>query len=322
MFTNAQLLTPVQWDEKIARARALCTPCRLCPRNCGVDRTRGEKGFCGAPAHTVVSSAFAHHGEEPPISGSGGSGTIFFSHCTLHCDFCQNYQISQCGVGDQWDEQHLASQMLSLQSLGCHNINLVTATHFLPWILQALRRASDSGLQLPIVYNCGGYESLHTLEVLRGVVDIYLPDMKYCSSSAAYRFSHSEDYPRINRRALRAMFGQVGPLRCSAQGLAVGGLIVRHLVLPENLAGSISCARWLGRTFDPADITISCMSQYRPMHRATKHPQLNRTIDPGQYERVVAAFTNQGFSGFYQQIDPHNSGFVIDFTTHKSQRLI
>src|SRR5271157_1850067 len=187
-------LSPHEWDERIREADRIATSCGLCPRRCGVNRMKGEKGFCKAPGELVISSIFPHHGEEPPISGKGGSGTVFFTYCTLKCLFCQNFQLSHLAEGVPYTPSELAEKMLGLQNMGCHNINLVTPTHFLPWILKALKEASRNGLTVPIVYNCGGYELASVMSLLAGIVDIYLPDMKYGSTAEAKRYSSAPDY--------------------------------------------------------------------------------------------------------------------------------
>jgi putative pyruvate formate lyase activating enzyme len=231
-------LSPPDWDDRIREADRLASSCKLCPRQCGINRLNGEKGFCKAPGHLVISSIFPHYGEEPPISGTKGSGTVFFSYCNLQCLFCQNHQISHEAEGADYSEHELALQMLCLQEQGCHNINLVTAAHFLPWVLRALREATEMGLKAPIVYNSGGYESIEALELLKGIVDIYLPDMKYGNAEEAQRYSHAEDYVEINQKAAKAMFRQVGHLRTDKDGIAFRGLCIRHLVLPSGMANS------------------------------------------------------------------------------------
>jgi putative pyruvate formate lyase activating enzyme len=262
------VLDEPQWKEKIDCADAIAAACALCPRQCGVNRGAGERGFCDAPGHLFISSIFPHHGEEPPFSGSHGSGTVFFSFCTLRCPFCQNYQISHEGEGRQFSEQELAGKMLGLQQQGCHNINLVTATHFLPWFLRSLRIAARGGLEIPILYNCGGYENAEALDVLNGIVDIYLPDMKFGDNADALRYCRAGDYVEVNQRAVRSMFKQVGPLRIDTNGIAYRGMCIRHLVLPNGKAGSGKILDFLLSTFDPSEITISLMAQYRPMYKA------------------------------------------------------
>jgi putative pyruvate formate lyase activating enzyme len=309
------------WEERIAGADRRAQTCELCPRRCGVNRLRGEKGFCGALGAMRISSVFPHHGEEPPISGSGGSGTVFFSHCTLKCVFCQNYQISHLGEGRPYPVEELAQRMLELQRQGCHNVNLVTPTHFLPWILRAVREAATQGLAIPLVYNCGGYELTETLELLQGVVDIYLPDMKYGSGEAAGEFSGAVDYVDVNHQAVRAMFRQVGALVLDRNGIATRGICIRHLVLPNGLAGSESVASFLASAFDPDDITISLMAQYRPLYRAREFQELNRPIARDEYAEARRLFEDAGIGGYYQRAQELDGRYVIDFTRRKHQRL-
>jgi putative pyruvate formate lyase activating enzyme len=306
---------------RIAELRRIAAHCRLCPRRCGVDRTAGEAGFCGAPQGLVISSIFPHHGEEPPLSGTGGSGTVFFTHCTLKCVFCQNYQISQEGEGRLFTESELAHKLLHLQALGCHNINLVTATHFLPWLLPALRRAAQDGLRLPIVYNCGGYEAAETIDLLEDVVDIWLPDMKYGDNAFARRYSAAPDYVEINQAAVRRMFRQVGPMRVDERSIAERGLCIRHLVLPNGQSASLSLLDFLRQTFDPQDITISLMAQYRALYQASFHPLIRERLDPKEYEAITAAFLDAGFGGFFQEPEKLDSSYVIDFRTRKEDPL-
>jgi putative pyruvate formate lyase activating enzyme len=315
-------LSASDWQEKIGAANALAAPCRLCPRACSVNRLKDEKGFCQAPGEMIVSSVFAHHGEEPPLSGSKGSGTVFFSHCTLRCIFCQNYQISHEAEGKScsWDE--LAGKMLGLQEQGCHNINLVTSSHFLPWVLLSLQKAAQNGLKIPIVYNCGGYETIETIAILKDVVDIYLPDMKYGAAESAKRLSSAPDYVPVNQAAIRAMFKQVGALTLDADGIACRGLCIRHLVLPHGLAGSMDILRFLKGTFDPADIYISLMAQYFPAYKANEVPEMSRKISADEYEPVRETFIAAGFNGFFQEMPGTDLPFKIDFKKRKDEALL
>jgi putative pyruvate formate lyase activating enzyme len=314
-------LADADWERRIAGLKRIAARCALCPRRCGVDRNAGETGFCGAPAGLVISSIFPHHGEEPPLSGTGGSGTVFFTHCTLKCLFCQNYQISQEGEGRLFSEAELAHQLLHLQALGCHNINLVTATHFLPWILPALRRAAGEGLKLPVVYNCGGYEVPETIDLLQGIVDIWLPDMKYGDNAPARCYSAAPDYVEVNREAVRRMFRQAGPLRVDEKGIAARGLLIRHLVLPHGQSASLALLDFLKQTFDPQDLTVSLMAQYRPLYRACGHPPIQGPLTPEEYEPIKAAFLEAGFGGFFQELEKLDAAFVIDFTQRKEEPL-
>jgi putative pyruvate formate lyase activating enzyme len=314
-------LTAGDWAERIDRAETRARSCSLCPRACGVDRLSGETGHCGAGNELWVSSAFPHHGEEPPLSGTGGSGTVFFAHCTLGCVFCQNYQLSHEGEGRAYSVPELADRLLWLQREGCHNINLVTPTHFVPWVLRALCEAAGKGLSIPIVYNCGGYETVETLSLLRGIVDIYLPDMKYGEDGPAGRYSNVDDYVSTNRMAVREMFRQVGPMLVDKGGIATRGLCIRHLVLPEDQAHSEQILAWLVDTFDPEDLWISLMAQYRPCYRAREFPELDRRITAGEYEQIRTAFVEAGLAGYYQTVERMDDSFLINFAERKSQRL-
>jgi putative pyruvate formate lyase activating enzyme len=313
--------TWIDWDEKIAAADALAAPCRLCPRSCGVDRIAGERGFCRAGSDMVISSIFPHFGEEPPLTGTHGSGTVFFSGCTLQCAFCQNYQISHQGQGRIWTPAELSERLLWLQEQGCHNVNLVTAGHFLPHILRSLKIASEAGLCLPIVYNCGGYETLDALRILDSVADIYLPDMKYGDNAAAAKYSCAGDYVEVNRAAIREMFRQVGPLKIDTSGIAGRGLCIRHLVLPAGLAGSEAIRQFLLATFDPQDIFVSIMAQYHPVWRAHEFPEINRPLSADDYTPVRESFLDAGFEGFFQEFAAIDDAFLINFKERTHEPL-
>jgi putative pyruvate formate lyase activating enzyme len=272
-------------EERIREAFALIKGCRLCPRSCGVDRTEGEKGFCRTGSKAMVSSWGPHFGEERPLVGKYGSGTIFFAYCNLGCIYCQNYTISHLGEGMEITPERLASIMLELQSIGCHNINLVTPTHQMPMILEALPFAIKDGLSIPIVYNCGGYESVDALKILDGIVDIYMPDFKYTDPEVAKRFSLAEDYPDVARRAIKEMYRQVGDLLIE-EGIAIRGLLVRHLVLPEGLAGTDEVVRFLAQEISK-NTYLNIMDQYHPCYEAFEHPPLNRRITSREYKRAL-----------------------------------
>jgi len=276
--------------QHIRCADQMLEHCTLCPRDCGVNRLAGEKGYCRAGAEPVVASWNVHPWEEPPISGTRGSGTIFFTHCTARCRFCQNYPISQLGVGQQVSVQRLGDMMLELQSQGCHNINLVTPTHWTPQILAALPTAIEGGLRIPLVYNCSGYEGVEALRLLDGVVDVYLPDSKYADDAVARRLSGFRGYVEANRAALREMYRQVGPeLTLNADGLAVRGMIIRHMVLPQQLAGTRRVLEWIARELSPL-VHISLMAQYFPAHQAVGDPVLGRKITQEEYLEALEAF--------------------------------
>jgi putative pyruvate formate lyase activating enzyme len=252
----------------------MLTTCTLCPHECLVNRLEGEHGVCRSTDELVISSAGPHWGEEPPLVGSHGSGTIFFASCNLKCQYCQNYEISQHAYGRRTSKRELAEIMLRLEREGCHNINLVTPTHIVPQIVEALAEATDRGLSLPVVYNCGGYESVETLRLLEGVVDIYMPDIKYADADVAQRYSGVDNYPGVAMAALREMHRQVGDLVCDASGIARHGLLVRHLVLPDDLAGTEMVVRFLAGV--SPDTYLNLMGQYRPCYRAHEHPALAR----------------------------------------------
>lgn len=268
--------------QKIQQARAMLERCRLCPRNCNVNRPKGETGICKAPGHSVVSSFSPHFGEEPPITGINGSGTIFFTHCNLRCRFCQNYDISIQGRGEPATSDQLAAVMLHLQSQGCHNINTVTPTHMVPFILEALDIAIDNNLTIPIVYNSSGYETLETLQLLDGIVDIYMPDLKFRDSAIADQACQAPDYPDIARIAVKEMQRQVGDLKTDDRGIATTGLLVRHLVLPEDRAGTKEIMTFLANEVSP-NTHVNVMSQYRPMWQANKISGFNRSITPDEF---------------------------------------
>jgi putative pyruvate formate lyase activating enzyme len=262
--------------DRARAARRLLARCTLCPRACGVDRVRGERGFCGAGLLPRVASFAVHAGEEPPISGARGSGNVFLSGCNLACRFCQNYPISRLGVGRDLRVEELAAGLLDLQRRGVHNLNFVTPTPWVPQILAALVLAWDAGLDLPIVWNCGGYESLPALRLLEGVVDVYLPDMKYASRALAWRQSRAPRYPESNRRAVAEMVRQVGPLQVGRDGLARRGVLVRHLALPGELDDTRAVLRAL-RGIAPG-VPLSLMFQYFPAHRAVGDPRYGRRL--------------------------------------------
>ncbi|MFZ2446176.1 MAG: radical SAM protein [Syntrophobacteraceae bacterium] len=281
-------------EERLSR-------CDLCPRGCGVDRNGGKTGYCGVDGRLKVAAINLHPWEEPPISGTGGSGTVFVSGCTLRCLFCQNYPISQFGVGREMSAEYLASQMLRLQEKGAHNINLVTPTHQIAGLARALDIAAKRGLRIPLVYNSSGYESVETLAVLDGIIDIYLPDIKYSDASVAQKFSGAADYVRRNRVALIEMWRQVGGIQTDSSGIARRGMIVRHMVLPEDLAGTSECLSFLAREIGPG-VWVSLMNQYFPAHRGVDTPPLDRKVSEEEYEAACAALTGLGLiNGFVQE---------------------
>jgi len=280
-------------SEKVQAAEEMLRNCTACPHRCGVDRTGGHTGKCGTLAEPVVASYGPHIGEESPLVGTGGSGAIFFGNCNLTCTFCQNYDISQGSGGESMPTERLSGIMLGLQEMGCHNINLVSPTHQVSAILIALFEAASRGLELPVVYNTGGYDSLETLRVLDGVIDIYMPDMKFSSSAAASMLCGAKDYPERNREAVREMHKQVGELRVDGKGVAQRGLIVRHLVLPGGLAGSEGVLRFLSEEIS-RDTYLNIMDQYQPSHMATNRPPLNRRITEEEYNEALGLAARYG----------------------------
>jgi putative pyruvate formate lyase activating enzyme len=282
------------------RLLARLTACDLCPHACGIDRTTGETGLCGATDQLLVASCNLHHGEEPPLSGDRGSGTIFFSGCSLSCLYCQNYPISQQLVGSPMSIDDLAEAMLSLQERGAHNINLVTPDHFVGHIVKAIGLAVRQGLTLPIICNSSGYQKLETLQLLDGIIDIYLVDMRYADDEIARNCSQAERYKEVNQAAVREMFRQVGNLVFAADGTAVSGVLVRHLVLPGGKSGSEEVFRFLADEVSP-DIYVSVMSQYFPAYRAVNHPELGRKITRAEFDKAVELFYTAGLSNGYIQ---------------------
>jgi putative pyruvate formate lyase activating enzyme len=267
--------------------------CDLCPHDCGVNRIKGERGKCGAGLKPKIASANVHRGEEPPISGTHGSGTIFLTGCSLKCMFCQNFPISQLGNGEEITTGELAARMLRLQRQAVHNINFVTPTHYLPQILAALWLAIPRGFNLPIVWNSSGYEKVDTLQLLDGVVAVYLPDMKYAAERFSVEISAAPGYRDINRVAVSEMLRQVGHLQLDGEGIAQQGLIVRHLVLPEGIAGSRETLIWIAEYLGTGT-HIALMNQYFPAHRAVTLKQINRKVSEDEYAAVVDALEECG----------------------------
>ncbi|MEW6721216.1 MAG: radical SAM protein [Thermodesulfobacteriota bacterium] len=275
-------------------------PCRLCPRECGADRLAGERGFCRAGAVARVAAVSIHHGEEPPVSGTRGSGTVFFSHCNMTCLFCQNYPISQLGNGREMDTETLAGELLRLQEKGAHNVNFVTPTPHAPQLAEAVRAARERGFGIPVVYNTNGYDSLEALALLDGVVDIYLPDAKYRSCALAEEVSGAPDYPARNDAALAEMVRQTGFLAVGKDGIATRGVLVRHLVLPGKVEETEKVLEYLRGTFGP-DLPLSLMGQYFPAYRASQTPGFERKLDPEEYDRAIEAAERLGFHNVFIQ---------------------
>ena len=287
------------FSERVKKVGDLLVPCRLCPRECRVDRLAGQTGFCQQGGQARLAKALPHFGEEPPLIGEGGAGTVFFTGCALRCLYCQNYQISQEGLGEEVSTVALADIFLDLQQHGCHNLDLVSPTPHWPFILESLELAIPRGLRLPIVYNTHGYVSLELLKCLEGVVDIYLPDMKYGTDESARTLSQVSDYTRHNRAAVREMVRQVGRLKTDSGDVAFQGVLVRHLVLPEGLSGTSHVLQELLEISHR--IPLSLMSQYRPCHRAQDHPSLNRPLTGEEYQQALGAAENLGLEEVFTQ---------------------
>ncbi len=273
-------------EQKISDLEALVNSCVLCPRQCRVRRAAGETGYCKAPYAIYLSSAFAHLGEEAPLVGTHGSGTIFLTHCNLRCVFCQNYDISIHGEGRCVSYGELAGIMLRLQERGCHNINLVTPTHYVPQIVKALSVAIDQGLSIPIVYNCGGYESLDVLGLLDGIVDIYMPDIKFLDSGLSKRFCEAGDYPDVVKSVIMEMQRQVGDLECNASGIAQRGLLIRHLAMPNCGEDTKTILRFIKEEVSE-NTFVNIMAQYHPCHNAGAHPEIARKISSEEYREAI-----------------------------------
>jgi putative pyruvate formate lyase activating enzyme len=287
-------------DKVIEKTFRLLEQCCICPRRCKVNRIKEEQGFCKTGLKPKVTSFLPHHGEEPPISGKRGSGTIFFSGCNMACVYCQNYEFSQLGQGREIDFQTLADFMLQLQDMGCHNINLVTPTHVLPQILKSLSIAVKGGLKLPIVYNTGGYELPEIIKLLDGIIDIYLPDMRYADAESAVKYSSAADYPKYNQGTVKEMYRQVGEVEVDAEGIIKKGLIVRHLILPHHLSGTDKLMRFISTEISK-DTYISLMSQYTPYFKAPEFKELSQRITYKEYEDAKDIMYKCGLSNGWTQ---------------------
>ena len=295
--------------DRADRLGARLAACDICPRECGAERLQGKIGHCNSGYRPIVASVCAHHGEEPVLSGTRGSGTVFFGNCNMRCVYCQNHQISQAPAAqkrNETDTEVLAERLIYLQDeLRCHNINFVSPSHFVPQLVRAVQEAVPMGLHLPLVYNSGGYDSVATLRELEGIIDIYLPDLRYASDKLARQYSHARHYVESSRAAIKEMYRQVGNLVVDDEGIARRGLIVRHLILPNGIAGSEESLGWLVREVSP-EVTVSIMSQYYPAHRAQKvrrYPELSRKITPEEYEEVTALVERLGIvNGWVQEM--------------------
>ena len=301
-----RLLRSGEFRERVAQAYEHLSICDVCAWNCDVDRRAGQVGVCRAGELAKVSSYGPHLGEEDPLRGWRGSGTIFFSRCNLKCQFCQNHDISQTDAGYEVEAEGLASIMLELQAQGCHNINFVSPSHVVPQIMAAVLIAAEAGLRLPLVYNTGAYDSMSMLSLLDGIVDIYMPDMKYADAEIARRFSKIPNYPQVNQAAVREMHRQVGDLQVNKTGLALCGLLVRHLVLPDNLAGTDEIVQFLATEIS-RHTYLNLMDQYRPAYLAHHFPDLNRRITRQEYETAVRMARNAGLT----RLDERRAHFWI-----------
>ncbi len=283
-----ELVEAGELQQRAATAWRRLEDCDLCARYCHVDRFATTKGaVCRTGELAIVHGYGPHHGEEDPLRGINGSGTIFFSYCNLRCVYCQNWDISQKGAGSEVSPEELAGMMLQLQSRGCHNINFVSPSHVVAQIIAAVDIAAGNGLELPLVYNTGGYDSPEALELLDGIIDIYMPDMKYADSVHGHRFSHTRDYVEVNRAAVREMHRQVGDLVLDDRGVAIRGLLVRHLVLPDAVAGSRQVLEFLANEISSATY-VNIMDQYRPCYRARENPPLDRAITREEFDQAIA----------------------------------
>ncbi len=302
-----------QLAQRIQEAYAVFENCELCPRRCGVNRQRGEKGLCRAPVKPVIFSAHPHFGEEISLVGRYGSGTIFFSNCNLRCVFCQNWPIAHEGRGKEVEDEVLADLMLHIQEIGCHNINLVTPTHVMPNILNATRIALKRGLRLPLVYNTSGYERLEIVKILDNIVDIYLPDMKYMDDDQAAKYSAgASDYPEVTKKAIIEMNRQVGELEIDKRGIALRGLMIRHLVMPNRVAGTEKFVRWVAESL-PKSTYVNIMPQYRVEYKAYDYPEISRGITVQEFLEAMEWAEQYGLAN----LDP-KSVAVRDFYRGRS----
>ena len=268
--------------KRVQALEDILKDCRLCPRECRTNRLEGELGYCKADSGLIVSSAFPHFGEESPLVGVHGSGTIFLTHCNLRCIFCQNYDISHLGRGERITSSDMARMMIRLQELGCHNINFVTPTHYVPQIVASLPEAIEHGLRIPLVYNCSGYESLEVIQLLEGIVDIYMPDAKFMDEKYSKEYCNAPDYPGVLKKVLKEMHRQVGDLKTDSHGIAEKGLLIRHLVMPGGVASSEAVLRFIAEEIS-VHTYVNIMDQYRPEYHACEHVPINRRITHKEY---------------------------------------
>lgn len=299
-------LSQSELESRAQQAYEVYRECQICPHGCGVDRTQGQTGYCGQTDLLRVSSSIQHFGEEPPLVGTRGVGNLFVTSCNMRCDYCQNFQISQLwkkpidSVAIEQSYRSIAQQMIRLQEEGVHFIGWVSPSHVVPGLLKSLCIAREIGLKIPIIYNTNAYDSVATLKLLDGVIDIYLPDLKYAYSSTAKEISHVNEYPEFSRQAVLEMYRQVGPLTLDENGLAKQGLLIRHLLLPEDLAGTWDTLCFIALELS-SSVPLSLMSQYRPVHQAMKKSSLNRVITPEEYEKAIAMAKDLGIENLYLQ---------------------
>jgi putative pyruvate formate lyase activating enzyme len=292
---------------------SLLERCEICPRRCGVNRLKGEKGFCRVSNDVVVAYYGKHFGEEPPISGERGSGAIFFSSCNLRCVFCQNYQISNYMLGKTISLDDLVEIFFQMEKAGAHNINLVSPTPYIPHIAIAIRKAKEKGIKIPFVYNTNAYERSEILSLLEGLVDIYLPDFKYWNKEIAKKLSSANDYPKHAIDSILEMKRQVGSTLITESGIGKKGLIIRLLVLPNGLSGTKSVLRWIREEIGTS-VSISLMSQYRPLFRAHEFPMIRRTLSEEEYDEVIRYASSLGFENVYVQEIDSSGMYLPDFT--------
>ena len=295
-----KLLSSGKFSERVEKAYERLSICDVCAWECPVDRRAGMIGVCRTGMRAKVSSYGPHLGEEDPLRGWRGSGTIFLTRCNLRCQYCQNHDISQSDSGSETEPEDIAVMMLELQSRGCHNINFVSPSHVVPQLMAAVMIAAKAGLKIPLVYNTGGYDSIVMLKLLDGIVDIYMPDMKYADSKIARKYSKIRDYPQVNQAAVREMYRQVGDLKLDNRGVATRGLLVRHLVLPNNLAGTDQIVQFLATEIS-SDTYLNLMDQYRPTYKAHQYPELNRSITHDEYQAAVQMAQKAGIKNLDHQ---------------------
>ena len=302
--TYQKKLSTKELASRVAEAYEHLSICDVCAWGCPVDRRAGKIGVCRTGINARVSSYGPHMGEEDPLRGWRGSGTIFFTRCNLRCQYCQNHDISQTDSGDEVELEEIASMMLELQSRGCHNINFVSPSHVVPQIMAAVLIAAQAGLRIPLVYNTGGYDSMAMLKLLDGVIDIYMPDMKYSDPEIARRYSKIRNYPQINQAAVKEMHRQVGDLCVDDRNVAQRGLLVRHLVLPDGIAGTTEIVKFLSDEISP-DTYVNLMDQYRPAYKAHLYPELNTRLTSQEYQATVKTALSAGL----HRLDERKSKF-------------